>query len=292
MVGEMGGLLSQSGCKDGYLMSKRFFILGCQRSGTTLLRLILESHPDIFCYDELKAYAVLQGRAQEEPRVAKRIGFKVPRWTEQFLSAVLWDDGLDETASAFYLSEPILFVLRNAYDNIASMRKLKAGDKTWCELWVPRILNAKIQRDEAFRLRFTNELSMIEAAATEQERLTKQGALYWKYKTAAIVRYRNAGFPVLPVSYERLVTQPEPTLRAICQHLVVQFDDRLLHHNEFAHTEVFAHGRTVGETDPNRPIQSDSVGQSVEWLSDQDKEWIDSVIGDLPLRISALFSAQ
>jgi hypothetical protein len=47
------------------MSAERFFILGCQRSGTTLLRLILESHPDIFCYDEIKAYAVLQGTASE-----------------------------------------------------------------------------------------------------------------------------------------------------------------------------------------------------------------------------------
>jgi Sulfotransferase family len=46
-------------------MQERFFILGCQRTGTTLMRLVLESHPDVFCYDELKSYAVLRQRSVE-----------------------------------------------------------------------------------------------------------------------------------------------------------------------------------------------------------------------------------
>ena len=70
-------------------MQERFFILGCQRSGTTLLRLILEVHPDVFCYDELKGYAVLQGAIQEDLPHARLIGFKIPRWTEQMNCEVL-----------------------------------------------------------------------------------------------------------------------------------------------------------------------------------------------------------
>jgi len=38
---------------------KLFFILGCQRIGTTLARFILESHSKIFCVDEHRAYSIL-----------------------------------------------------------------------------------------------------------------------------------------------------------------------------------------------------------------------------------------
>lgn len=45
---------------------RRFFITGCQRSGTTLLRLILEGHQDIRCFDETRSYGVLAGQ-QADP---------------------------------------------------------------------------------------------------------------------------------------------------------------------------------------------------------------------------------
>lgn len=38
---------------------KPFYIIGCQRSGTTLMRLILDSHPQVSCVDESSAYDLL-----------------------------------------------------------------------------------------------------------------------------------------------------------------------------------------------------------------------------------------
>src|SRR5450432_804888 len=156
-------------------MQERFFILGCQRTGTTLIRLILDAHPEVFCYDELKGYAALQKCVQENLPHVRLIGFKIPRWTEQLTHRVLFDEGLEGPCHNFYRGERILFLQRDVRDTIASMLKLKAGESNWCDIWVPRIIEAKFAHDETFRLRYSAELDLIEV-------------------------YRHQGFPVLAVS--------------------------------------------------------------------------------------------
>jgi Sulfotransferase family len=55
--------------------SGRFFVAGCQRSGTTLLRLVLECHPRVYCFDEAIGYRVLAGEPFDVPAERTRVGF-------------------------------------------------------------------------------------------------------------------------------------------------------------------------------------------------------------------------
>jgi hypothetical protein len=266
--------------------SERFFILGCQRTGTTLMRLILEAHPDIFCYDELRGYAVLQNSIQEELLTARLVGFKLPRWTEQLSYQVLFDEGPEGPCDNFYQGEKILFLHRNVLDTIASMLKLKAGESNWCEIWVPRIIDAKLIHDESFRTRYSMELKVIESC---HQRLVGLASLYWKYKTDAFFSYLEQGLPIAAVSYERLVTNPRPTLQSVCDHLEIPFHENLLRHNQFPHGELFGNGLTLGDTDPARAIETDSIGQWSRFLSAEDIKLITRISGDTPTRVTALF---
>ena len=69
----------------------RFLIAGCQRSGTTLMRLLLGSHSDITCIDEILSYEVLAG-TRSSPATGLT-GFKIPVWTEQLAEPVHLDRG-------------------------------------------------------------------------------------------------------------------------------------------------------------------------------------------------------
>jgi hypothetical protein len=266
-------------------MQDRFLILGCQRTGTTLMRLILEAHPEIFCYDELKGYAILQKLVSEDLPHVPLIGFKLPRWTEQLTHQVLFDEGLKGRCENFYRGEKILFLQRDVYDTIASMLKFKSGNSNWCEISVPRFIEAKLAHDETFGARYSRELDVIDGC---HRRLVGLAALYWKYKTDSFFLYRDEGFPVLAVSYEQLVSDPRSVLQLVCTHLKIQFHENLLRHNEFRHSELFEDGLTVGSTDPARPIHADSVGQWQRFLTDKDLALIARVCGDLPERVSLL----
>lgn len=262
-----------------------FFVLGCQRSGTTLLRLILEAHPDVVCYDEIKGYAILQSGLVENPSGARLVGFKLPRWTEQLTNPVLYDEGAEEHCTNFYRNEPILFMRRDVRDNIASMLKLKAGQSNWCELWVERIIKSKIVREASFRERYATEISIIQDSGSP---LIGWAALYWKYKNDAFFDYSAAGLPVLAVVYENLVTDPRPVLQSVCRHLGIAFHKDLLRHHQIPHTELLDNGLAVGNSNPNLPIQADSIGQWERFLSKHDLSIIESIVStNCPVRSAA-----
>jgi len=264
---------------------ERFFILGCQRSGTTLVRLILETHPDVLCYDELKAYAILQQAVFEPLPPVRLVGFKIPRWTEQLTAPLLLDEGLEGACENFYRGEKILFLYRDVRDTVASMLNLRVGEVSWCEMWPERIVAAKLACDATFRSRYAAEIGIVESC---HNRLVGVATLYWKYKTDAFFTYREMGFPVLDICYERLVNRPRPVLEAVCNHLGIVFHDNLLRHREGAHSELFEDGTTVGNTDPRKPIHRDSVARWKLFLSDEDVRLVERMAGDTPARLATL----
>jgi hypothetical protein len=260
---------------------ERFFIIGCQRTGTTLLRLVLECHAEIACYDERRAYKILSEGVAAPPAGKRRVGFKIPRWTEQLGNATLCDEGLEEKAAGFYRGEPILFLLRDARDTVASMLKLKVGAQSWLEVYGPAILEAKM-RQPAFRRRYGREIAQLRASGNA---LALVGALYWKFKTQAYFDYRDWGWPVCGIPYEGLVVDPESHLRRVVAFLRLAWDASLLEHPRFPHGELFSGGATVGNTDPTRAIHADSVGQWQHLIGASDAAAVLDLAGDVQERL-------
>jgi hypothetical protein len=246
------------------------YIVGCQRSGTTLLRLVLESHPLVFCWDELLGYNALATGVQAPVAGVTRVIFKIPRWTEQLLSPEAWDEGESNRSTQFYRSpQKVIFLVRDPKAVVASMMKLRAGEKNWLETYPPRIMGAKIARDGDFANRYGKVFA--------QAQPVEIAALYWKYKSEAFFDYRNAGIPLALVRYESLVTAPERILRELCTFLALPWEPSMLHHHRLAHTEVFDNGTTLGETDPRAPIHTRSLEQWKDIMNRADATVVDSV---------------
>jgi hypothetical protein len=246
---------------------------------------VLECHPHIFCFDELTAYKALCGQEYPVPLGVRWMGYKVPRWTEQLGKRKLWDPGLEEVGYSVYHREPILFMLRDVRDTVASMLRLRAdAGKSWLEKHGPTILGAKT-RYRSFRERFARDLDFVQASNNS---LPLIGALYWKYKTEAFFSYRARGWPVCPVVYERLVTNPERELRGVMKFLDLLWHTGLLEHARAPHREVNALGMAPGNTDPSRPIEATAVGQWSRVLSSETEEQMDIIAGELNERIKSI----
>ncbi len=245
------------------------------------MRLILESHSHVFCFDEMKAYSVLQTYSEESSGafagLGENVGFKIPRWTEQFCDPQFRDEGQPEICRNFYRGEKILFLIRDVRDVVVSMKKLKVGSAgTWLEFWPPRILLCKLARGSRFLDRYRRELAIM---GRSEDALAAIGALYWTYKTSAILDYVEAGLPVLPVFYEDLVQEPRRILTDVCTHLGIEWDERLLAHQELDHPELFASGMTLGKTDPKASINTRSIGQWQSVLQPRELDVIDQIAG-------------
>ncbi|MFO0958346.1 MAG: sulfotransferase [Isosphaeraceae bacterium] len=262
---------------------RRFFIAGSQRSGTTLVRLVLGSHPDICCYDEVDGYAALaEGSCSD---VARLVGFKVPMWTEMLGE----ECPADPRAAGVYRGEPIVFLLRDVRDTVASMLRLRStATQSWLAAWGRPILEGAIASRPGFTGRFAREIARLRELSEPEVAV---GALYWKFKTIAYFDHLDRGRPVCPLRYERLTADPEPELRQVLDFLGLPWDPAVLDHPRMAHREVFEDGLTVGHTNPNRAIDMGSVGLWRGAFSADDERILLEIAGDLNERITALDAA-
>lgn len=271
---------------------RRFFIAGCQRSGTTLMRLILESHTDIACFDEQYSYEILAGR-RAPPRPASEVadfeivGFKIPVWSEQLLQARLhWNEYAYLYGSAtipnFYDREPLIFMLRSPLDTVSSMLKLSVENDSWLHRVAVPVVHAM---SEGARLSDEFEADLKFALACSDPEVAI-GALYWKIKSSAALSYLDTGLPVHVVAYERFVANPATFLPGILQHIGVRWDDSVLKHHQIPHGEVID-GKAIGGTDPTRPIDTRSIGHSAIRLSPCQVGLIERIAGDLARTLSA-----
>lgn len=253
-----------------------FLIIGCQRSGTTLVRLILDSHSHIQCYDEMLSYAMLR-RERICDTTRPLAGFKVPMLTEQLDELTYWDR---DTASAqpVYSGQKLIGVVRDARDTIASMFGLAFDEDTWFDRFGMRTLTGLICENPAFRERYATALDEVRQAAAADKKIAL-AALYWRFKVDAIHDYAAAAFPVFVTTYEDIVTNPAPELRRMCEFLEVEWEDRLLRHAEIPHGELMPDGLAIGDTDPRRPIHASSMHQWRRMFTDAQSDLIVRIAG-------------
>jgi sulfotransferase family protein len=267
------------------MMSRRFFIAGCQRSGTTMMRLILESHKDIRCIDEQYSYEMLSGRLPQADTTSALLGFKIPVWSEQLLQAQLhWNEYSylygSEPVPNFYDREPLIFMVRSPLDTISSMMRLKVESDSWLQrVAIPVVkgmaeggrLPAEFRAD----LRFAGSCADPEVA---------MGALYWKIKSSAALSYLEAGLPIHLVIYEHFVATPAKFLRGILQHVGADWDESVLQHHDRPHDEI-VDGKAIGDTDPARAIDTRSVGYSRSHLTPYQIGLVARIAADLERRL-------
>jgi hypothetical protein len=267
---------------------EHFYIVGCQRSGTTLMRLILESHPAVSCFDEDLSYRMLlrpgSWRARRLLRHCKTklVGFKVPRFTEQLLDDRLRDPDYGSSPNFYRTGQRVIFMHRDVRDVVASMLRLRQPDGTrWIDRY-GRLILADRMRESEFRTRYADASDRVNACGFTPHTVA---ALYWRYKSEAYFDYREAGLPVLGLAYERLVAQPRQELSSVLEFLAVKWDERVLVHPRMPHGELRPDRRVIGRTDPRRPIDRASVSRFSDVLGPTELEEVRAIAGSTAERL-------
>ena len=265
----------------------RFFISGCQRSGTTMLRLILESHPVIQCFDEASGYDLLVRESKGEhseflvKEGAALLGFKIPRFTEQ----LTWSEFTDPdygTLPSFYKNEKVIHIFRNVLDVVGSMMKLKTiGGGSWLNRYGRTILQALIQHPNV-RALYRGKYIALERQGLPAHLV---GALYWEIKNQGFFDLVEHNKSVCAVRYESLVDAPKNELLKLSKFLGVRWDDALLSHHEHPHTELDENGIAIGNTDPRRSIDTKSIGGHRQLMTEQQIQEVKSFTKNFPSSI-------
>jgi hypothetical protein len=200
------------------------FVIGCGRSGTTLLRMILDSHPRISCGEETKFLIDLQSIVTRYWGLLSTYGLERAFWIDHirrlyldFQGAYLERRGkarwADKTPTytphlpfidELFPTAQYVHLLRDGHDVVASHRERwgwRAGARAANSIWV----------------------SYVRAARAFGARLPPG-------------RFHE-------LRYEDLVTTPEPTARALFAFLCEDWDPAVLQYQEQAHDTTERHAQ-------------------------------------------------
>ena len=235
------------------------FIVGVARSGTTLLRLQLDAHPQLAIPPET-SFGTVAARAAD---------IDGPR---ELLDALkdheAWHDLALDDEQALDLIAPVspwsvADSLRAIYRALAAREgKPRWGDKTPGHLLCMPLLAELLP--EAHFVHLIRDGRAVAASVRELPFAPGDGSIEaiaddWRDQIVA-GRRAGAGLPhYRELRYERLVNEPETVLRELCEQLELDFDASMLRAHEFAR-------RRLEQLPDERPLL-DGVATKAERLA-------------------------
>lgn len=254
------------------------FILGVPRSGTTLLRTILDSHPSIACGPETPWLGGHQPRSVME------------------LWRFLRDDKHGYTASYGMSPALVTSAARDFVDRLLGEYAQFKGKQRWAEktpdnaLYVDFLLElfpeAKFVHLVRDGLDVALSTSVVEVhrkgVSVFHERFVSLGPgvppiantpfaalLRWRHWDSLIER-SLVGKDHLRLTYERLVTEPEPALRSLTEFIGERFTPAMLEYRKHPH-DYPAWEWGSADVQSRDTIRRDRVGRAKRELSADDR---------------------
>lgn len=243
---------------------KKFLILGCHRSGTTLLRFILGAHPDIYCLGEVSACQKFA--TQENIQVdVELIGYQLSSMIEEIPFAC--PDKL-----------PIVVIDRDPVDIIASMMKLNIDNLNMLNDYIVPWVQYREKHNALFYEVFKEEIHRwTELNPQSEEYILKAAVLHHKWVNYLIDCYEKMDYPIFRINYDDLVTRTEKVTKNICQFLGVEWNSQMLNHTTYDnHSDILPNGLTIGNNDYQKPVSSESIGKGHRYFDKKQIEVIQS----------------
>jgi SAM-dependent methyltransferase len=204
------------------------FVVGVARSGTTLLRLMLDSHSELAIPGETHFVpSVINGgtAAADPSSAALQLIVNDERWPGFELDP----EALRERAQALGCRSAG-DVLRAFYSMYAeSHGKQRWGDKTpWYVVKIEAIAAALTEAHFVHIIRDGRDVALSVIPLWFGPRTPAEAAQWWADRVIAGRRAASKGVPYCEVFYERLVAQPEAELERICEFLGLEYEPQML----------------------------------------------------------------
>ncbi len=222
------------------------FVVGVGRSGTTLLRLMLDSHPQLAIPAETHFVPELLER-ESECRVPDEL-------VDAIVAARTWDDfGLDaeRLRAAAAGAHGAADVLRAFYGLCAEVRnKPRWGDKT--PGYVKRMRTIGAALGEARFIHLIRDgrdvaLSRRTRGMGAEKPIADVADLWRRRIDNARRQAKRLRGRYLELRFEDLITDPEPQVRRVCELIELDFDPAILAHHESAEERISELGDLAAE---------------------------------------------
>jgi hypothetical protein len=215
------------------------FVVGVMRSGTTLLRLMLDAHPDLAIPSETRFFPAINSlitQKQMAPVEAVSILKSVNTWPDFELDS----EKLIKSMDAQQINTPSN-ALRHFYQAYAArFNKPRWGDKTpyyglhmdQISLLIPEARFVHIIRDGRDVALSTKGLWFDLGKDIEEIAVNWMSKIRQTRQLAQLVPH------YLELRYEDLIHQPEQTLRKICQFIHLPYHPKMLEYHRTAETRL------------------------------------------------------
>jgi Sulfotransferase family len=247
-------------------------IIGAPRSGTTLLRFMLDSHPELAIPPEtgfLKFGRNFRGRGD---KLRERFFRAIVDYDDPFPS---WAD-FEITAESFWvaLTEINPFTISDGYRCFYRLYAARHGKARWGDKTPLYCLSMKVIRHALPEARFIHiirdgrdaALSLREMWFSPGWKMETQGAYWRKFVLAA----RRAGLghaDYVEVRYEDLILAPEETLKHVCRHIGLDYDAAMLDYYTRTPKRLEEHKGRFGPNGSARVTQDQRLRQQAETLN-------------------------
>ena len=273
-------------------MTRAPFIVGVARSGTTLLRLMLDAHPELTIPPETHFL----------PQVvrAERNGADTDGLIGVITDHRRWPDfGLDEgELRARAGDSEASGVLRAFYGLYAEKEgKPRCGDKS--TNYVRKLKQVRETLPEAsfiHLIRDGRDVALSQVKVHFGPDTVAEAATKWHDEIAKARRVGPKLGEYIELRYEDLVADPEPLLRQVCELVALEWDDAMLDYRDRAASRigeitrdverpggqvVSAEARAAHQASVSQPLQADRAGSWRERMSDEDRRAFEDVAGSL-----------
>jgi LPS sulfotransferase NodH len=193
------------------LVERPGFVMCTLRSGSTLLRVLLDSHSQIHCPHEVHLRYL-------------SVGLET-KWVEGSMKEM----GLDQRRLEYLLWDRVL------HRELAASGKPRLVTKTPNDVFIAdRIMECWPDAKLLFLLRhpaaIVRSRKNVQNEGADQEKNVELIRRYCEALEAA-----RQAYPGVTIRYEELTTDPGSTLRRVCEHLEVPFEPSMLSYGEQDH---------------------------------------------------------
>jgi hypothetical protein len=226
------------------------FVVGVSRSGTTLLRLMLDAHPDLAIPPETHFLPDVINECKREGASPDSVADLIVEHRR------FGDFGLDPGEVRARIAKsgirPRGRPLRAFYELYASGEgKGRWGDKTPNYIqFMPRIWRSLPEARFIHLIRDGRDVAISRASrAIEDPAGAGFQAKRWKRRINKARRMSKKLDHYMEARYEDLVTAPEPTLRRICEFIELDYDPVMMSYHERADERLAEMARDLPATD-------------------------------------------